>query len=468
MGGFSNVLGSLSVVIGAEIDDYLNDLARVSKEAGTAVGEVEKKFEGLQTVGTQIAGLGAGLTAGITLPLAGLSALAISAAADMDSLMRGLTAVAGSSEEAGRQMARLKEVAKLPGLALEEAVQGSIRLQSVGVSAEQAERTMKAFGNALATVGKGAPDLEAVISQLVQMSSKTNVVAEDLKPIMERVPQVAAIMKQEFGTINTEVLQKLGVSTKEFTDKVIAGLERLPAVSGGVKNAMENLRDSSRAALTSIGQSLIPVLEKLTPVIEGLLGQVVKLAEWFRNLPAPVQAAVGAVVAFAAALGPVLVAIGGLTAAVGAAMPALTGLAVFFGTSVGALGTWTATIGLAVAALAFLTSQAIRPRREGRRKEPQVVRGRLQKDRATRPGSRAKRGAVSDQLRQSPSRDAEGGDGDGQRHRAADAAHTAGSTSRHQSESGSRKGVQNARHDERRGTGETVEGDRRSIRSDRR
>jgi tape measure domain-containing protein len=358
MGGFSNVLGSLSVVIGAEIDDYLNDLARVSKEAGTAVGEVEKKFEGLQTVGTQIAGLGAGLTAGITLPLAGLSALAISAAADMDSLMRGLTAVAGSSEEAGRQMARLKEVAKLPGLALEEAVQGSIRLQSVGVSAEQAERTMKAFGNALATVGKGAPDLEAVISQLVQMSSKTNVVAEDLKPIMERVPQVAAIMKQEFGTINTEVLQKLGVSTKEFTDKVIAGLERLPAVSGGVKNAMENLRDSSRAALTSIGQSLIPVLEKLTPVIEGLLGQVVKLAEWFRNLPAPVQAAVGAVVAFAAALGPVLVAIGGLTAAVGAAMPALTGLAVFFGTSVGALGTWTATIGLAVAALAILTSQA--------------------------------------------------------------------------------------------------------------
>ena len=354
MGGFSSILGSLAVVITGEIDDYLDDLARVSQAAGDTVGEVESKFKGLTEVGSQMAGLGAGLTAGITAPLAILSGLAIDAAGDMDSLTRGLTAVAGSSDEAAKQMARLQEVAKLPGLGLEEAVQGSIRLQAVGVAATDAEKYMMQFGNALATVGKGRADLDAVITQLVQMSSNTKVVAEDLKPIMERVPQVAQILKNAYGTINTEQLQKAGLTTQEVIGTMIAGLEQLPRVSGGIKNAFENLEDSSKRALNEVGKSFTPVIEKVVPIIETLLAKVQEAAQWFAQLPAPVQAAIGTVVALAAAIGPLLVAIGGITAAIGAAMPALTAVAAFFGTSVGLLAPWALAIGAVLAALVAL------------------------------------------------------------------------------------------------------------------
>jgi tape measure domain-containing protein len=354
MGGFSNVLGSLSVAISADIDDYLADLGKVGDEAGKAVGEVEKQFSGLTEIGTQMAGLGAGLTAGITVPLAGLAALSIDAAGDMDSLMRGLTAIAGSSEEAGRQMERLKEVAKLPGLGLEEAVQGSIRLQAVGTSAQDAEKYMMQFGNALATVGKGRADLDAVITQLVQMASKTNVVAEDLKPIMERVPQVASILKEAYGTIDTEQLSKAGKTTTEVIGTIVKGLEELPRVSGGIKNSFENLEDSSKQALAEIGKAFTPLIQIVTPAIESLLESVKQAAQWFTQLPGPVQAAIGTFVAFGAALGPILVAIGGITAAIGLAMPALTAVATFFGTSVALLAPWALAIGAVLAALVAL------------------------------------------------------------------------------------------------------------------
>ena len=350
MGSFTGALGTLFVEIDARVGDAISAFDQIESK----VGEVEGKFAGMERVGQQMAGLGAGLTAGITAPLVGLASLAIDAAGEMDSLMRGLTAVSGSSDEAAKQMDRLKEVAKLPGLGLEEAVQGSIRLQAVGVQAQDAERYMKAFGNAIATVGGGRADLDAVLTQLTQMSTKTKVVSEDLRPVMERVPQVASILKDAYGTIDTEALQKAGLTTQEVIGTIIGGLEKLPPVTGGIKNAMENLKDSASQSLTAIGNALTPVLTALTPMIESFLAGVKSLAEWFTNLPGPAQAAIGTLVALAAALGPVLLAIGGIVTAIGAAMPALTGLAGFFGVSVAALAPWALAIGAVLAALVAL------------------------------------------------------------------------------------------------------------------
>src|SRR5262249_39711412 len=148
------------------------------------------------------------------------------------------------AESAGKALDDLKEIAKLPGLNLKDATEGYIRLRAVGTGAEEAKKQLSAFGNALATVGKGSADLNGVITQLVQMSAKTKVVAEDLKPIMERVPQVAKILQEAYGTIDTEQLQKAGKTTQEVINTIISGLQKLPPVSGGLANSFENLSDS--------------------------------------------------------------------------------------------------------------------------------------------------------------------------------------------------------------------------------
>jgi tape measure domain-containing protein len=262
----------------------------------------------LNRMGAKLTAAGSALTAGVTLPLAGLGAAALSAASDMDSLKRGLTVVAGSTEAANAQFKRLTELAKLPGLGLREVTQASVRLQAAGFSAEQAERSIKAFGNALAAVGSGKNELNAVIRQLQQMGNKPAVIAGDLRPIMDAVPQVATIIKQAFGTIDTEVIQKMGVSTQQMIETVVSGLEKIPQVTGGIKNQLENLGDTIFIALQPLGNAIIPIVSTL---IDLLVPAIHAVSMAFAALPEPVRIAVVAIGGLLALAGPLLLFAGG-------------------------------------------------------------------------------------------------------------------------------------------------------------
>lgn len=354
MAGGGVSLGALWVEINAQIDDAVRDFAEFGRKAGEMVDGVKEKFDQLGDVGDKLKSIGGSLSLGLTVPLTGLAAVALNAAGDLQSLEKALDTVTGSSEETGRQMARLKEIARLPGLGLEEAVKGSLALQNVGLEAQTAERYLKAFGNAIAAAGGGRADLEAVVVQLRQMGATGKVTAEDLKPILERVPQVAKVAKEAFGTISSEAISKAGISSQEFLSIVVAGLEKIPPVTGGIKNSFENLADSAKQSWAKIGQALIPVVEKAAPLLENLLTSVGDLAEWFMKLPAPVQGAALAVAGMAAAIGPLMLGLGGLLGVIGQLQVALPAIAAFFGTTVGGLAIWAAGIGVVVAALTAL------------------------------------------------------------------------------------------------------------------
>lgn len=225
-----------------------------------------------EIVGT-VASIGS-VIGGSALTLFGVQAVQV--AADFDGLRLGLKAVAGSTEEAEAQFVRLKDVAKLPGLGIEEAVRGSIALQAAGLSAGTAEDALRGFGNALATVGRGKDDLDGVILALGQIASKGSVSAEEINQIAERVPQIRKVMQQAFGTANTEEIQKLGISSTEFIERVVKGLKSLPVVAGGVRNTLENFGDSVKAAMEQIGSS---VVKKITPGLEQVGNYVSYLAD---------------------------------------------------------------------------------------------------------------------------------------------------------------------------------------------
>ena len=257
----------LGVNIEANGAKALGVLRDVDRQAGKTAGTLAA----VARVGKDV---GAGLSIGLTAPLTGLGVASVRAATQMDSLTRGLQAVSGSSEEANRQLARLKEVAKLPGLGFAEAVQGSINLQAAGISANLAERSLKAFGNALATVGKGKSELDGVILALGQIESKGKVSAEEINQLAERVPQIRKAIVAAFGTADTEVLQKAKITSRQFTEAVVRELERLPQATAGAQTTFENLSDSYQQSLAKIGNAglriLVPALEKAMPLIEDL------------------------------------------------------------------------------------------------------------------------------------------------------------------------------------------------------
>jgi len=267
-----------------------------------AAASARKSIEDLESTVKRV---GASLSATLSLPLAGIATLAVKSAAEMDSLKRGLTAVAGSSAEASAQLERLKKVAELPGLGFREAVQGSINLQAAGFSAETAERALKAFGNALATVGKGKADLQGVILALSQIQSKGKISAEEINQLAERLPQIRVALKDAFGTADTEAISKLGVSSKEFVERVIREFEKIKPVTGGIQNAFENLSDSVTSTLAKIGQSLLPFVESAVNILSNLLSKVSDVADGFQKLSPAVQSAFIGFAGATAAAGPI-------------------------------------------------------------------------------------------------------------------------------------------------------------------
>lgn len=265
----------------------------------------------LDRFGAAASSLGTKLSVGVTLPLVGLATASIKAASDMDSLERGLTAVSGSAEEAARQMADMREVAKLPGLGLKEAVEGTIRLQAFGFSAAEAKTALMAFGNAIATVGGGKAELDRVIIQLGQMAGAGKVLTQDLRPIIQTVPQVAAIIKKEFGEAALSepgaAIEKLGLTSKQAIGVIVTELGKLPKVTGGLKNDLENFQDAMFASFATIGKELTPFVEQFTNAVVPAIHDVVTV---FASLPGPVKTAVIELGIFAAVMGPLIGTVG--------------------------------------------------------------------------------------------------------------------------------------------------------------
>lgn len=306
----------------------------------------------LGEVSTSAKNMGVTLSFSVTAPLVGIAGASLKAAADMESLEIGLRAVTKETGPLSAQLERLKEVAKLPGLGFKEAVQGSINLQAAGFSANTAERALKAFGNALATVGKGRVELDGVVTALSQIASKGKISAEEINQLAERLPQIRVAIKDAFGEgfTDAKAFEAAGITSEIFVEKIIKQFEKLPKAAGGFKNDLENLRDSAEQTLATFGKALIPfassALQSIQPLIEGLKS----VALQFAQMPGPIQAAVVGIAALAAATGPALYAFGGMADGAKALISVLGKLG---GTTAGVTGLsgTISTLGATIAAL---------------------------------------------------------------------------------------------------------------------
>lgn len=315
----------------------------------------------LRSIGQGLASFGATLSFTVSAPLIGFGAAVTNAAVTLDSLRRGLTAIVGDADEANRQLARLTEIAKLPGIGFEEAIQGSIRLQAVGFSAKEAEAALRQFSNAIALTGGGRDELARVNTQLGQLAAKGKVLSQDLRPIIESAPAVGRALLQAFGTVNADDIQELGLSTREFFDILVSQLAKLPRAAAGARNTFENFRDAVFRAAATVGEVLIPTLTKLIEIAEPV---ITRLANGFKALPSPLQTLVVVIGGLTIALGPVLFVVGQLTLGIGRLVVGVIQLTAANTTATASLTGLGAAAGAAsrgVGALAVSTAAAAAP-----------------------------------------------------------------------------------------------------------
>lgn len=200
-------------------------------------------------------------------------AYAAKEAASFDALRKALQTYAGTAEETEEQIKRLKVVAQAPGLGFREAVQGSVRLQSIGFTARGAERALKALGNALASSGGGKAELDGIVMALSQIVGKGVVSAEEINQIAERFPGIRRVMINEFGTASAEIIQKT-TGPEGFITGLINGLEKLPQSTGSAQTMFENFQDALDQLNIAVGTFVLSGLAKEFEVIASYIGYV--------------------------------------------------------------------------------------------------------------------------------------------------------------------------------------------------
>lgn len=273
-----------------------------------ALGQAERS---LRRAGDRLTKVGNEMMTGLTLPLGLFGASAIKAAGDLESLTKALQTQTGSAALASAELQKLTELARNPGLGIEETIRASVRLQSVGIEADRARGIIKELGNAIAASGNGAQEFDSVVKQFSQMISKGKILQEDISVISESLPMISQLMEKAFGTSSVEMLRKNNVSVDEFISKITQAASELPRFESGIKNNISNALDEMRISLGKVGLAIENSF--------NVSGNLSAFAEWlssvaaaFSSLNPTVQSAILYFGALLVAIGPIAKVIGNI------------------------------------------------------------------------------------------------------------------------------------------------------------
>lgn len=271
-----------------------------------ALGQAERS---LRRAGDRLTKVGNEMMTGLTLPLGLFGASAIKAAGDLESLTLALQSQTGSAAKASEELQKLTEVSRNPGLGLEQSVRASIRLQSVGIAADEARGIITQLGNAIASTGGTAQEFDSVTRQFAQMISKGKLLQEDISIISENMPVISQLMQKAFGTANVEAIREMGIGAKEFVTQITAAASELPRVGGGIKNNLANVIDELQISLGKVGIAI----EKAFNVT----GNLTNFAVWIGDVAAAFSSLNPAVQSAILYFGGLLVAIGPIAKLIG-------------------------------------------------------------------------------------------------------------------------------------------------------
>lgn len=270
-------MAAIEASLRLEIAQYQAALARARGEIDKLKNKAKKDGAGLSN--DLFGGLQRGVMAlGATLGAYKIGSAMLDGVMSMERMEKMLVTTTGSAAAAKERFEELREVAKLPGIGLEQAVQGDANLRAVGMSADMSKKAIVEFGNALALVGKGGADLDGVLLAITQISTKGKVFTEEINQIAERLPQTRAMLKEAFGTSSAEDIQKMGLSFEDFITRYLAAFETLERAQSGLVDDFEELADLGKEFSAAFAG---PLVKEMIPSLRELAEEVMKNKETF-------------------------------------------------------------------------------------------------------------------------------------------------------------------------------------------
>ncbi len=246
---------------------------RDAKAATSAFASDFDKVSRAQMIGNFAANMTMAAGAVVALGVA-MGSRAMRDSAQFDSLVKGLESVEGSAKEAQKQLEKLKIIAEGPGIGFEESVTGYGGLRRSGVSQGMSERLVREAGNLNASSGGDVAKFERIMLAFSQIASKPQLMGQELLQLNEAGVPIQKLLKEAFGTADTDELRKRGLSGTEVLEKLVATMEKMPRVGGGFQNVLDNFADTMKFASVEVGnglnESLLPMLGQFTEGIREM------------------------------------------------------------------------------------------------------------------------------------------------------------------------------------------------------
>ena len=228
-----------------------------------------------RSVGSLTGALGGLGVALLARELLQFGANSVQASVRVEGFRNSLTALYGDAQVANRVLADLQELAQLPGITFESAVQGAVRLKTVGVEGARAEGVIREFGNAAALAGASTDEVGRSLVGLTQILSRGKISQEELNQILENLPLIGNSIREAFGSIDAEVirdqLDAAGQSVQDFADILVNQLSMgARASADSTRNAFSNLENATFRLHAAIGDRLSPAVREATGFLTDL------------------------------------------------------------------------------------------------------------------------------------------------------------------------------------------------------
>lgn len=339
-------------------DEYLRGIDQAARGWDEFSGKIDTANRDWATFASDLVSGGAALTAGLTVPIVGVGAAAISMASRFQQAEIAFTTMLGSARESHAFLNELKNFAASTPFEFPELQSAATKMMALGFESRTVIPIMRAVGDAVAGLGGNSALIDRITLQLGQMQAKGRVAASEMKTLAEAGIPAWELLARKIGVSVPEAMKQAERGAITAAVAIPAILEGMTERFGGMMAAQaqtvtgrfSNLKDQLTFILAELGQALLPFANMVMEMSVPMLQAVRALVDGFAALPTPVQGIIVALAALAAAVGPVLVALGLFTQGILALAPLLgtTGLAA----TLAALGSALAPIAIAVAAVA--------------------------------------------------------------------------------------------------------------------
>ena len=262
----SSITAELKLAGKAQFKSGLNEAGRDARVFGRDLNNISGK--GIGGLGRQFSGARSaiiGLTGATAAAAVGVKSV-FEAASTQEGLMRGLAAASDGVRSVESQFERLRIKAMESGVSINEMAQAFMQLRGAAVSSDDAEKAASAVANALNRVNRGA-DFGAVMANLVQITSRTTGLGDEIKETANYLPQIRSLSKLKFGTDTGEGLNKAGVTGRQWVNGIVEELAKYEKATGGAKAATKTFASAWDQLKVTAGQL---VIEPITKAIVNL------------------------------------------------------------------------------------------------------------------------------------------------------------------------------------------------------